>query len=85
MIIIKFSKNIELLRLAIKRSEEQGMLVIVASGNFENERNNDIVPTYPSSFRYVIKQLKFIVIKCTLIQFLTIILYYTKQIHNNQY
>ncbi|KAH7648680.1 hypothetical protein FG379_002150 [Cryptosporidium bovis] len=45
------SKNIELLRLAIKRSEEQGMLVIVASGNFENERNNDLVPTYPSSFR----------------------------------
>ncbi|KAH8740240.1 hypothetical protein FG386_001515 [Cryptosporidium ryanae] len=45
------SKNIELLRLAINRSEEQGMLVIVASGNFENERNNDIVPTYPSSFK----------------------------------
>ncbi|XP_667144.1 hypothetical protein [Cryptosporidium hominis TU502] len=46
-----FSKNIELLRLAIKRSEDQGMLVIVASGNYESDRNNDIVPTFPSSFK----------------------------------
>ncbi|KAL3129623.1 putative serine protease [Cryptosporidium hominis] len=45
------SKSIELLRLAIKRSEDQGMLVIVASGNYESDRNNDIVPTFPSSFK----------------------------------
>ncbi|OII71895.1 serine subtilase [Cryptosporidium ubiquitum] len=45
------SRSIELLRLAIKRSEDQGMLVIVASGNYESDRNNDIVPTFPSSFK----------------------------------
>ncbi|KAJ1606664.1 hypothetical protein OIY81_3139 [Cryptosporidium canis] len=44
-------RSIELLRLAIKRSEDQGMLVIVASGNYESDRNNDIVPTFPSSFK----------------------------------
>ncbi|EEA08535.1 subtilase family protein [Cryptosporidium muris RN66] len=46
------SEQIESLRLAIQRSETQGMLVVAASGNFHKNRDNDQFPTYPASFRF---------------------------------